>query len=176
MHARSRRFLSAFSLSLVASAVLLAGCDSDNPSSPLEELEGFYDITELRFDPSAQAVLDADVEERLIASSSSVEILGSGRAFIRFKFEGEPSDLAEGTVSATSSTVRFTAEDEDEARRLSELLLPSSFTLSRSDDNQRLSGQISTTANLQAFDSDLYGGLMAQPGTLYIILDRRTDG
>ena len=33
-------------------------------------------------------------------------------------------------------------------------------------------GEISTTANLQAFDATLYQGLTAQPGTLYLTLDR----
>ena len=162
-------------LALLAVAVL-GGCDTDNPSSPLEELEGVYDFTELRFDPTAQAIADADVLERLVQASTDVEVFGSGRTLIRFKLEDRPSDLADVNAVATSATVQFSAATEGDASRLMQILLPASFTLSRGGDDARLSGEIATTVNLQAFDPDLYAGLTAQPGRLYVTLDRAGDG
>jgi len=161
-------------LALLAVA-FLGGCDTDNPSTPLEEVEGLYALTELRFDPNAQAIADADVLPRLDSARTDVEIFGSGRVLVRFKLQDRPSDLADATVSATRSTVRLTAETEEDAARLARLLLPPTLTLNRSEDGRRLSGQVSTTADLQAFDPALYQGLTAQPGTLYVTLDR-VDG
>ncbi|HLT46584.1 MAG TPA: hypothetical protein VK002_05095 [Rubricoccaceae bacterium] len=161
----------------LAAVVLLAvaflgGCDTDNPSSPLEEVEGVYAFTELRFEPIAQGITPANVLARLDSARTDVEVFGSGRVLIRFKLQDRPSDLADATATATRSTVRFTASTEADAARLAQLLIPPTFSLSRSPDDQRLSGEISTTANLQAFDATLYQGLTAQPGTLYLTLDR----
>jgi hypothetical protein len=157
---------------LVALAfAFIGGCDTNNPSTPLEEIEGTYVFTELRFDPSAQAIADANVLERLVSANTSVEIFGTGRALIRFKLQDRPSDLADASAVATRSTVRLTAMTEDDAARLQTILIPSNFSLQRSLDDQRLSAQIGTMANLQAYDSELYAGLTAVSGTLYITLD-----
>ena len=89
-----------------------------------------------------------------------------------FKIQDRPSDLADVTAVATRSTVRFTAATENDAFRLSQILLPNTFSLQRGVDDARLTAQIGTTANLQAFDPELYGGLVAVPGTLYITLQQ----
>ncbi|MDX1421197.1 MAG: hypothetical protein R3181_14625 [Rubricoccaceae bacterium] len=162
-------------LALLAVAVL-GGCDTDNPSSPLEEVQGVYAFTELRFDPSQPQVLeDVIVHERLVQSNTSIEIFGAGPALIRFQLEGGPTVRADAVATATRSTVRLTAETEQDAARLAQILLPPTITLSRSTDGDRLSGDFMTTANLQAYDPELYGGLVAQPGTLTITLDRATS-
>ena len=168
-----RCFLCAFALFAVA---FLGGCDTDNPSTPLEQLEGVYVFSELTFDPSEPQILDdVDVLSQLVQSSSDVEVFGTGPALIRFKLQDEPSVRADANVTATGPSVRFVAATEADAARLSEILLPPSFTLSRGADDDRLSGEIRTSANLQAFDPDLYAGLTSQPGTLYITLSRDLD-
>ena len=160
---------------VLLAVAFLGGCDTNNPSTPLEEVEGLYTFTELRFDPSAQAIADADVLAQLVPENSNVELFGSGRVLIRFKIEGQPSQLADATATATHSTVRLTASTEEDAAALAHILWPPTVALNRSLDGLRLTGQLSTTANLQAFDPSLYQGLTAQPGTLYVTLDLAND-
>ena len=150
-----------------------AGCDTNNPSSPTQELEGIYDFTELAFDPTATALADADVLAQLVAANTNVELFGSGRAFIRFKVLNQPSDVAEGTFTATATTARLVADSETDAQSLASILIPPTIIFSRSTDNQRLTASLSTTVNLQAFDPQAYAGQTATPGTLRITLQRR---
>lgn len=151
------------------------GCDTDNPGTPTEELAGIYDFAELRFDPSAQAIADADVAAELVASETEVRLRGSGQAILFFQLQGQPSDLANATFSATNATARLVASTEADAQRLAALLLPSTLTLARSADDQRLTAELLTTVNLQAFDPQNYSGLTAVAGTLFVTLVRRAE-
>jgi hypothetical protein len=172
-----RRLLPAL-LGLLALAAF-AGCDTDNPSSPLEEIEGVYVFTELRFDPTASAIADADVLERLVAANTNVEIFGVGPALIRFQFEGagEPVQRADANVTATSSTVRLTPATEGDAALLLQLLFPVDRPLALSrDSDERLSGEVATTADLEAFDPEVYAGVPPLPGTLRVTLEREDGG
>lgn len=156
-------------------AAFASGCDSDNPSSALDQLEGTYVFTELRFDPDAQAIDDANVLSRLVQANTDVEIFGSGRALIRFKLEGEPSDLADANVSATTTSARFTAQTEEDELRLSDLLMPGSFLLNYSQDGLTLSGSVTNVVNLQAYDPDQYQSLTAVSGRLHVGLERLVE-
>ncbi|MDX1439312.1 MAG: hypothetical protein R3284_05365 [Rubricoccaceae bacterium] len=156
-------------------AAFASGCDTGNPSSPLDQLEGVYAFTELRFDPTAQAIDDADVLAMLVEASTNVEVFGSGRALVRFKYENEPSDLADADFSATGTTARLTARSEDDAARLAQILMPGTVILNISQDGQRLTGSVANTVNLQAFDPTVYQGLTQVQGTLYIGLARDVE-
>jgi len=165
---------------LVALVLLLiafsTGCDTNNPSTPSEDLAGVYEFVELRFDPTAQAIADADVLASMDPNRNDVELFGSGRALIRIKLLDEPSDLADADFTATSSTARIIARSQDDEARLAQILLPGILNLNISADNQTLSAQIAATVNLQAFDPVAYAGLTAQPGTLHISITREATG
>ncbi len=165
---------------LLALALLLiaftSGCDTNNPSTPSEELAGVYTFNELRFDPSAQAISDADVLARMESNRNDIELFGTGRALIRIKLLDEPSDLADADFTAAASTMRMTARTQDDQARLAKILLPGVMNLNISVDNQTLSAQISTVVNLQTFDPVAYAGLTAQPGVLHISITRETTG
>ncbi|HYE95334.1 MAG TPA: hypothetical protein VD962_03935 [Rubricoccaceae bacterium] len=161
-----------FSLTLLLPLLAVAGCDTDSPGSTLDELEGVYAITELYFDPEASGIQDADVAARLDSARTYVELIGSGRVLVRFRFTDESAgDLADADYTATRTTARITARTELDAEIFDRLLLPQSFTLSRVSDDE-LSGAFSTTADLDAYDPELYAGLTAVPGTLNIRLER----
>jgi hypothetical protein len=161
-----------FPLALLAAA-LLGGCDTENPTTPLEEVEGVYAFTELRFDTQASAIDDADVLARLDSARSNVEIFGNGPALIRFKLDDEPSQRADASTTATPSVVRLTAVTEQDAAVLSQILLPPTMTFSRDEDGDGLSGEFFQPAvDLEAFDPDAYGGLPPVAGTLYVTLER----
>jgi hypothetical protein len=167
---RCLRFpFAAFVLALFA---FTAGCDTGNPATPIEELEGTYVFTELQFDPQATALAEADVLARLVEADTRVELLGSGRALIFFKLDDQPSDLADATFTATATTARLVAETEDDAQRLAAILLPATLSFSRSTDDTRLTANLSTTVNLEAFDPEAYAGQVSTPGTLRVTLER----
>jgi hypothetical protein len=135
-----------------------------------------YEFVELRFDPTAQAIADADVLASMDPNRNDVELFGSGRALIRIKLLDEPSDLADADFTATGSTARIIARSQDDEARLAQILLPGVMSLNISADNQTLSAQIAATVNLQAFDPVAYAGLTAQPGTLHISITREATG
>ena len=172
MPACPRCFVLALGLLLAA---FLGACDTDNPSSPLEELAGLYDFAELRFVPTAGNVAPADVRARLVPSRTSVELFGTGQVLIRFQVEGGTSAFVNGTFTATRSTAHLSAEDEEDAARLATLLLPDPLSLARSADDQSLSASIAMTVNLEAFDPVGYAGLTAVPGRLDVTLQRREE-
>jgi hypothetical protein len=166
-----------FALVLLVVLPTLSGCDTDNPSTPLEEIEGVYVFTEFLFDTDASAIADADVLARLDSARSNVELFGSGRALIRFKLDDEPSQLADANATATSASVRLTAETQDDAVVLSQILLPPTMTFERGTTDERLTGEFFlAAADLEAFDPETYAGVPPVSGTLYVTLDREDDG
>ncbi len=169
----SRCTLLALALCLIAFAT---GCDTNNPTTPSEELAGVYTFTELRFDPTAQAISDADVLATMDPTRNDVELFGSGRALFRIKLIDQPSDLADADFTVSTSTARIVARSQDDEARLAKILLPGVMNLNVSTDNQTLSAQIVTTVNLQAFDPVAYSGLTAQSGTLHVSFTRETTG
>ena len=169
----SRCTLVAFVLLFLAFS---SACDTNNPSTPSEDLAGVYVFDELRFDPTAQAIADADVLAVLDSNRTDVELFGTGRALIRIKVLDQPSDLADADFTATSSTARIVARSQDDQARLAQILLPGDMNLSISTDNRTLSAQIVSTVNLQAFDPIAYAGLTAQSGTLHVSITREGTG
>jgi hypothetical protein len=161
-----------YPLALLA-AVALGGCDTENPSTPLEEVEGVYAFTELYFDTQASAIADADVLARLDSAQSDIEIFSNAPALIRFELDGEGRQRADASVTATPSIVRLTAVTEADARTLSEILLPPTMTFDRDEDGDHLVGEFFLpAADLEAFDPDAYAGVPPVAGTLFVTLQR----
>ena len=174
MPTRSRRPALALLVAALAVALpaLLAGCDTNDPGSVLEEVEGSYRFTRLAFGPDAAGVDTADVVATLDQAQTRVRLFGTGQMLVEYKLVGEPSALVNGTFTATSSTVRLSATTQSDANRLAVLLLPQTLTLTRSTDDRVLTAAINTTVNLQAYDPDTYAGLTAVPGRLFVTLER----
>ena len=107
---------------------------------------------------------------------NDVELFGTGRALIRIKLTGEPSDLADADFTSTASTARIVARSQDDEARLAQILLPGVMNLNISQDGQTLSAQSPATVNLQAFDPLAYAGHTAELGTLHISITREVTG
>ena len=164
-------------LALAVAVLAFAGCDTNNPGSGLEEVQGTYAVLELTFDPTEPAVLDdvdvlADLEP-----GTRVEIFGDGNALVRFEPVGGFSQLVTGTARATSRTVTVTARSDDDADKLQQVLLPPSFSLNRDEsDSNRLSADILlSNVDLEAYNPADYGGLDRVRGRLTVTLDRVSD-
>lgn len=165
---------------LVALAVVaFGGCDNDPISEPTPlDVEGRYDLVELRFTPSAPAIAAADVAASLEPGSAYVELLGSGQALFRFRTAGGPTQFAPGRfgVNARQLRVEFDAGTEPELRRV--LLLGQDagrrLTFDREDGALVFVGP--RTVNLEAYDPVAYGGLTSVPGTLRVRVTPRASG
>ena len=159
---------------LVLLFVAFTGCDTNNGgSNTLDDLEGVYALDELRFDPNASGLAEADLGARLIAQGSpSLEIFGDGdEALLRTPETGR-TDLEVRVLSGAVELTAVTAADEED---LAELFLPRTFRLAFSTASARelsASPPLARTVNLQTFDPDLYEGLSAVPGRLYVSFRR----
>jgi hypothetical protein len=164
-------------LALAVALLAFAGCDTNNPGSSLEEVQGTYSVLTLSFDPTDPAVLDdvdvlADLEP-----GTRIEIFGDGNALVRFEPVGGFSQLATGTARATSRTVTVTARTDGDADKLQQVLLPPSFSLNRDEaDANRLSADVLlSNVNLEAYNPADFGGLDNVRGRMTITLDRVTN-
>ena len=160
---------------LVLLALAFTGCDTNNGGSgTLGDLEGVYALEELRFDPDAGGLDEADLGAQLLAQgSASIEIFGDGDdALLRTPTTGR-TDL---TVRVFSNSIEFTAVTVDDEEDLAELFLPRQFRLAFSSSEAReLRADpplFLPAVNLQAFDPDNYDGLTAVPGRLYVSFRR----
>ncbi len=161
-------------LALTGLATLpLAGCDTDNPGSAIDEIAGTYGFTELRFVPTATALTEANVLEELDSAATEVRIDSRGRTLFFLEFEDGESRFAEATATASSGSVLFRAVAVEDQDALQRVLLPPSFRLERRDDDRTLGAELTATVNLQEFDPVAYAGQTAEPGTLHIRLERR---
>ena len=165
---------------VLAVAAFASGCDSTNPGSDLEAVQGFYDIEELAFDPVTTGLPTADVLERLSEGSATVEIVGDGNALVRYRFlgSGMSSRLVFATASATGRTVTLTARDESDADKLEAILLPPTLTFLRDEaDALRLRATLALEdVDLEAFDPGVYEDQTSNRGTLTVELRRTSDG
>lgn len=164
-------------LAFVLTFFAFAGCDTNNPGSSLEEVQGTYAVVALSFDPTEpQAIADIDVLSE-VEGNTRIEIFGDGNATVRFEPLGGASQFVVGTARATSRTVTFTSRTDRDAEKLESILLPPSFSLNRDEiDDTRLSADVLLNdVNLQAFDPGQYGGLTDVRGRLTIELNRIAD-
>lgn len=161
-------------LALALAVIAFSGCDTNNPGSSLDEVQGTYTVLALSFDPTEpQALSDIDVLADL-EPGTRIEIFGDGNALVRFEPVGGFSQLATGTARATSRSVTITARTDADADKLAQVLLPSSFTLNRDevDPNSLSSDVLLSDVNLEAYDPAQFGGLDRVDGRLRITLDR----
>ncbi len=164
----SRLFLAAFAL------LAFGACDSGDtidPPTPAD-VAGVYDFAEFRFVPRAAALQPVSVIDTLIAADSFIELLDGGQATLRFRRNGGTTRLVPGDVEVRRREVRVTfAAGNDVA--LGRLVLPQVLTFTRDGDALTLSTE--RTANLEAYDSDRYGGFTAVDGTLNLRLTPRAS-
>ena len=163
-------------VALVLLFVAFSGCDTNNGGSgTLGDLADVYTLTELRFEPEAEALEDADLGARLIADGqSSLEIFADRDDFALLRTpETGRTDLEVRVLSNAVELTAVTAQDEDD---LDELFLPRTFRLNftspRSSVLRAEPALFLTTVNLQAFDPDRYQGLTAVRGRLFIAFER----
>ena len=164
-------------LALILAFFAFAGCDTNNPGSSLEEVQGTYSVVALSFDPAEpQALADIDVLDD-VESGTRIEVFGDGTATVRFEPLNGASQFVVGTARATSRTVTFTSRSDSDADKLARILLPPSFSLNRDEvDATRLSADVLLNdVDLQTYDPGQYGGLTSVRGRLTIELDRVAD-
>lgn len=161
--------LVAFALAVAAFA---AGCDSTDPGSDLEAVDGTYEIVELRFDPATAGLPEADVLARLADGSAEVEIAGDGTSLVRYAFIGQTRQLVLADASATSRSVTIAARSDADADKLDAILLPETVTFARAEnDATRLSATLLLEGvDLEAFDPAIYQDQIDNRGTMTVAL------
>jgi hypothetical protein len=119
-------------LLLFAAFLLVAGCDTSDPTPPADpaEVAGVYDFIEYRFNPDPQFVPDVVVLDTLILDRTSVELLDSGQFQLRYRLVGGLDNIINGMFVADDDEVVLSFEGGFEAR-LRTLLLNSTLRLSR---------------------------------------------
>lgn len=163
--------LAPLTLALALVAFGSAGCDSSNPGGALAELDGSYVLEELAFDHDAQAIPDADINSRLVADATVLEIFaGNGRATLVSQFQGQGRRLNNLAASASRGGLTLSASTTLDQQNLADLYLPPSFSLNYTPgDVRNLTTSIRLTGvNLERFDPDLYGSLTNESGTLRV--------
>lgn len=162
-------------LALALALLAFAGCDTNNPGSSLVEVQGVYSVEELTFDPTDPGALaDVDVLADLRVGTR-VEVVGDGTALVRFQPLGSgASQIVFGSARATSRTVTFRVQTNEDADKLRRVLLPPSFTLNRDEtDPNRLSADLLLDdVDLEAYDPAAYTGLDRVRGRMTVTLDR----
>lgn len=160
---------------LVLLLAAFTGCDTNNGGSgTLADLQGVYALDELRFDPEADGLVEADLGARLLAQgTASLEIFGDGdEALLRTPETGR-TDLEVRVLARAVELTAVTADDEDD---LAELFLPRTFRLTfTATDARELRADpplFLSSADLQRFDPDQYQGLTSVPGRLFVSFRR----
>ncbi|HLA62827.1 MAG TPA: hypothetical protein VK610_00250 [Rhodothermales bacterium] len=157
----------------VATFLASAGCDTNNGGNSLRDVQGTYLFTELLFDPAAPALAEADVLTRIDEEETEVRLFSDGDALFLVQFDDNTSLRADGTVSATNSSVRLVAVTPDDAEELGRLLLQPTNVFARGGSGDVLTASMSVTVDLAAYDPENYPGLNAVSGTLSIRLERQ---
>ena len=160
-------------LALALGVLAFAGCDTNNPGSSLSEIQGVYEITELRFDPSFDQPNGADIiNVRDDLTRAEVRIAEDGVGVL--EFFRTANQILSLSVNANSRTVTLTARTNVDAAKLERILLPPVITLNRDEDRpNRLSATLDdvTGVDLEAYDPDL-DGLNDVRGQIFITLER----
>ncbi|HEX8386906.1 MAG TPA: hypothetical protein VF576_12025 [Rubricoccaceae bacterium] len=160
-------------LAALSAVLALAGCDSNSSNSALDALDGTYSVAELTFDPQPGALDDVDVNARLRASATRLQIFGDdGDVLFQSQFDdASGSRRTNLTATATRGRVSFTAVTVQDEQELADLFLPRQFTLTYNAESRAsdLSGTISLNdVDLESFDPEQYGGLPPVDGTLRV--------
>lgn len=162
-------------LGLALFVLALVGCDTNNPGRDLEIVAGTYTLTEITFDPQANALPDVDVDARLNLTTTRLEIFSDDEeALLRVAFNGEGTRRINLRVSASRGQVRLEAVEDEDVDDLADLLLPPSFTLRYAGDRpvQIENAFQRDGVNLEAFDPDRYQGLTDVSGEITIAFER----
>ncbi|WP_332315525.1 hypothetical protein [Salinibacter sp.] len=154
-------------------------CDSNGGGPPPSDLEGTYEIQEMRFTVSGVNNFDI-LADTLMASDSPppsprMEFFG-GNATVNliYRLEGSPgSSLLSGQFSTGQDRVTADFSNVSEENRF-DLLLPAVVRLQRENSGARLVvNQEVRDVNLREYSSDRYGGLTQNVnGTLRMELER----
>lgn len=155
----------------IAGLLVLAGCSSSNPFSPAscEAVAGFYTFTRYDFTPTATAIQPANVLERFVPASTSVELFSGCDVLLRYRLQGGTSALLSGRMDASPD--RVIIQFVDPQNRLPQLLLRSPVTFQRRGADELFLEGV-TSVNLAAYDPQAYAGLTDVQGTLRITLRR----
>lgn len=160
---------------LLLAALVLAACDSGpaiDPPTP-GDIAGTYNVQEFSFEPDASALETAVLLDTLVAADTRFEVLDSGQALLRYRFQGGSQRVLQGQVEVRSEQVRLSFDDGTSAARTS-LLLPERLVFDRVGG--ALAVSTPTRVNLAAFAPNRYGGFTDVPGTLVLRLVQQSDG
>jgi len=177
-------FLSSVRRGCLGVAVLLLGlslaaCDSDGGGPPPSDLEGIYEIQEMRFTVSGVNNFNIYTDTLNVSEgpppSPRMEFFG-GNATVNliYRLEGSPgSSQISGQFSTREGRVTADFSNVSEENRF-EILLPSIVRLEREDSGRRLVvNQEVRDVDLKAYSPDRYGGLTQNVnGTLRMELER----
>ena len=165
--------------SLLLCGLLLVGCDTTDPVSPVDPVEvtGSYNFQSLQFMPTSQGIVDADVLARLVADETRLTLVNTSRGGqfqLFYRFDGELTDIISGTYTATANNVTLTVREEDRAS-ISALLLDPTMTFERVND-ETLSIDRTKTVDLRSYDPEVYASVDPNgvPGRLVIRLVRQS--
>lgn len=162
-------------LGLVLFVLALTGCDSNNPGRDIEAVAGLYTLAEITFDPEANALADVDVDARLNATGTTLEIFSDDEeALLRVAFTDGRTRRINLRVDASRGQVRLEGIENEDTDDLAELLLPASFSLRYDGERAtRLDAALDRSGvNLEAFDPDRYQGLTNVAGDLAVSFER----
>ena len=151
--------------------LLLGGCDSNEDDLQGSDVAGIYRFETFQFAVgSGVNRIEVDVLDTLNPDRTLLEIFTRDRFTFQYEFRAGRRIVTDGrySISGLRLVMRGTEEDAD---FYEDVLLPLEFTL-RYDpaDPDRLHGSIPHRTNLEAFDPDLYQGLLEVQGTLQIVL------
>ena len=167
-HARNRWRLA---LLPIIFAVLVAGCDSNDPVDEPEpaDVAGTYAFAEFSFDPDATALSNVNVLDTLVTTDTRLKLFEDGQFSLEYRIEDGPLSLVSGAfgVDARKVSIRAAERYEDE---MSNLLLNRSFSLNRDALSTELRGDINKSVNLEAYSPSRYSGFTSAPGTLRLRL------
>ena len=177
-------FLSALRRGGLGVAVLLLGlglaaCDSDGGGPPPSDLEGIYEIQEMRFTVSGVNDFNIytdtlDVSEGPPPSPRMEFFGGNATVNLIYRLEGSPgSSQISGQFSTREGRITADFNEVSEENRF-ELLLPSVVRLQREESGARLVvDQEVRDVNLREYSPGRYGGLTQNVnGTLRMELER----
>ena len=164
-------------LCLLLPLLALAACDANDPdpaASP-RDVEGVYDLTTLRFTPTAAGVQPANPRARLDSTETRLQFFGDGNVLFYYRLVQGPnaplSGFIPGTFTVTSTAATVTLQPTS-TTILPQLLLPQTVPFTRSEAGLLVFTQ-QTSLNLEAYDAETYAGLTGVGGQLRVELAPR---